>query len=69
MIAGIWQGCTRPGMGKAYYGYLEQTGLKEYRETEGFKAPISRRRTKTATNRSTKKASVRTPGGATQPIG
>jgi len=37
MIARIWQGRTRPGMGKAYYSYLEQTGLKEYRRTEGFK--------------------------------
>jgi heme-degrading monooxygenase HmoA len=36
MIARIWQGRTRPGMGKDYYRYLEQTGLKEYRETEGF---------------------------------
>jgi heme-degrading monooxygenase HmoA len=36
MIARIWQGRTRAGMGKAYYAYLEQTGLKEYRETEGF---------------------------------
>jgi hypothetical protein len=37
MIARIWQGRTRPGMGKDYYRYLEQTGLKEYQETEGFK--------------------------------
>jgi len=37
MIARIWQGRTRPGMGKAYYSYLEQTGLKEYRATKGFK--------------------------------
>ena len=37
MIARVWQGRTRPGMGKAYYEYLEQTGLKEYRGTEGFK--------------------------------
>ena len=37
MIARVWQGRTRAGMGKAYYAYLEQTGLKEYRETEGFK--------------------------------
>jgi heme-degrading monooxygenase HmoA len=36
MIVRIWQSRTRPGMGKAYYAYLEQTGLKEYRETEGF---------------------------------
>jgi heme-degrading monooxygenase HmoA len=37
MIARIWQGRTRPGMGKAYFSYLEQTGLKEYKATEGFK--------------------------------
>jgi len=37
MIARIWQGRTRPGMGKAYYAYLEQTGLKEYKETAGLK--------------------------------
>jgi len=37
MIARVWQGRTRAGMGKAYYAYLEQTGLKEYRGTEGFK--------------------------------
>lgn len=37
MIARIWQGCTRPGMGKAYMPYLVQTGLNEYRETKGFK--------------------------------
>lgn len=37
MIARIWQGKTRPGMGKAYYAYLEQTGLKEYSATAGFK--------------------------------
>lgn len=37
MIARIWQGETRPGMGKAYYSYLEETGLKEYRATEGCK--------------------------------
>ena len=37
MIARIWKGRTRPGMGKAYYGYLEETGLKDYKNTEGFK--------------------------------
>jgi heme-degrading monooxygenase HmoA len=37
MIARIWQGCTRPGMGKEYYSYLQQTGLKEYQATPGFK--------------------------------
>jgi hypothetical protein len=34
MIARIWQGCTRPGMGKAYMPYLAQTGLKEYQESK-----------------------------------
>jgi len=37
LIARIWQAKTRPGMGKAYYSYLEQTGLKEYKATEGFR--------------------------------
>jgi heme-degrading monooxygenase HmoA len=37
MIARIWQGRTRPGMGKAYHHYLELTGLKEYKESKGFK--------------------------------
>jgi heme-degrading monooxygenase HmoA len=37
MIARIWQGSTRPGMGNAYRSYLEQTGLKEYQSTEGCK--------------------------------
>ena len=37
MIARIWQGRTRPGMGRAYYDYLETTGLKEYRGTPGFR--------------------------------
>ncbi len=44
MIARIWQGRTRPGMGKSYYEYLAQTGLKEYRETEGFKGVLVLRR-------------------------
>ena len=35
MIARIWQGRTRPGMGEAYMSYLEQTGLKEYKATQG----------------------------------
>jgi heme-degrading monooxygenase HmoA len=37
MIARVWQGRTRSGIGEAYYKYLQQTGLKEYRATEGFK--------------------------------
>ena len=35
MIARIWQARTRPGMGKPYRSYLEQTGVKEYKATEG----------------------------------
>ncbi len=35
MIARVWQGRTRPGMGAAYYEYLERTGLKEYKATPG----------------------------------
>jgi len=31
-------------MGKAYYNYLEQTGLKEYRETEGLREVLVLRR-------------------------
>lgn len=37
MIARIWQGRTRPGMGEAYMSCLEQTGLKEYQATQGCK--------------------------------
>jgi heme-degrading monooxygenase HmoA len=37
MVARIWQGKTRPGMGKAYYAYLQETGLKEYKATAGMK--------------------------------
>lgn len=44
MIARIWQGRTRPGMGQAYYDYLEQTGLKEYRATAGFREVLVLRR-------------------------
>jgi len=36
MIARIWQGRTRPGMGEAYMSYLEGTGLTEYKATKGF---------------------------------
>ena len=35
MIARIWQARTRPRMGPSYHTYLEQTGLKEYKATEG----------------------------------
>jgi heme-degrading monooxygenase HmoA len=44
MIARIWQGRTRPGMGEAYFEYLEKTGLKDYRATEGFRGVLALRR-------------------------
>lgn len=44
MIARIWQGKTRPGMGEAYYEYLEKTGLKEYKSTDGFRGVLALRR-------------------------
>lgn len=44
MIARIWQGRTRPGMGESYYEYLEKTGLKEYRATAGFRGVLVLRR-------------------------
>ena len=37
MIARIWQAHTRPGMGKTYYSYLQETGIKEYKATPGCK--------------------------------
>jgi len=40
MIARIWKGSTLPGMGRQYLSYFEQTGLKEYRETDGCKDVI-----------------------------
>jgi heme-degrading monooxygenase HmoA len=44
MIARIWKGNTRPGKGREYFEYLEQTGLKEYRETPGFRGVLALRR-------------------------
>jgi heme-degrading monooxygenase HmoA len=35
LIARIWRGATRVEEAPAYVEYLEQTGLKEYRETPG----------------------------------
>lgn len=40
MIARIWQGRTRPGLGKKYMSYLEKTGLKQYKETDGCREVI-----------------------------
>lgn len=45
MIARIWRGRTRPGMGESYYEYLEKTGLKEYHATEGCRGVQVLRRT------------------------
>ena len=44
MIARIWQGRTRPGMGESYFEYLEKTGLKEYKATQGFQGVLVLRR-------------------------
>ena len=35
MIARIWRGTVRAQQADEYYRYLEQTGLKEYRQTAG----------------------------------
>jgi heme-degrading monooxygenase HmoA len=35
MIARIWRGVTRAGRADEYLEYLEETGLREYRETPG----------------------------------
>jgi heme-degrading monooxygenase HmoA len=44
MIARIWQARTRSGTGDAYDECLEQTGLKEYRATKGFRQVFVLRR-------------------------
>jgi heme-degrading monooxygenase HmoA len=35
VIARIWRGATRAEDGEAYVAYIEETGLKEYRDTPG----------------------------------
>jgi len=35
MIARFWRGVTPASKANEYYEYLEQTGLREYRSTEG----------------------------------
>jgi len=35
MIARIWNGATRQGDAEDYVEYLQETGLKEYRQTAG----------------------------------
>jgi len=44
MIARIWQGRTRPGMGESYFEYLEKTGLREYKATPGCRGVLVLRR-------------------------
>ena len=35
MIARLWRGATQKSKADEYFDYLEKTGLKEYRSTEG----------------------------------
>jgi len=35
MIARIWRGVTVEGDADAYYAYLRETGVKEYKSTDG----------------------------------
>jgi heme-degrading monooxygenase HmoA len=44
MIARIWRGAVRPGDGDAYVAYVEDTGIRQYRQTPGnISAQILRR--------------------------
>ncbi len=44
MIARIWRGAVRPGDGDAYVAYIEETGIRAYRQTPGnISAQILRR--------------------------
>jgi heme-degrading monooxygenase HmoA len=40
MIARIWRGNTRAEKADEYAGYVEETGLKEYRETPGNRGAL-----------------------------
>lgn len=40
MIARLWQGLTRAGMGNAYMAYLTQTGLAEYAASPGCRGSL-----------------------------
>lgn len=44
MIARTWRGWTSAADADRYLNYLEQTGLKEYRETEGNRGALALRR-------------------------
>lgn len=44
MIARIWEGVTDASRADEYVGYLQETGLKEYRETPGNRGVLVLRR-------------------------
>jgi len=44
MIARIWRGYTRAEKADEYVGYVEETGLKEYRQTSGNRGALVLRR-------------------------
>jgi heme-degrading monooxygenase HmoA len=44
MIARIWRGNTRADKAEEYVGYVEETGLKEYRQTPGNRGALLLRR-------------------------
>lgn len=44
MIARTWHGMVPRARGDEYYGYLQETGLKEYRETPGNRGVFVLRR-------------------------
>lgn len=44
MIARTWQGATKAEDAEAYLEYLHQTGLAEYRKTEGNRGVLGLRR-------------------------
>ena len=44
MIARIWRGATRAEAGDAYARYLDETGVREYRETPGNQGVLVLRR-------------------------
>lgn len=46
MILRSWRGCTRTEDADAYVEYLRQTGVKEYRATEGNRGVFVSRRDK-----------------------
>ena len=44
MIARIWHGVTPASKADAYFEYLQKTGVKEYRSTEGNRGVLVLRR-------------------------